>query len=108
MGPRSPRLRSESVGVIHVILSGRHHMRNAASISIPALLVLLALSPLVIAQTSSAALPPGWLPCPRCQSQQDRTQARAKYGVDTHPFNPRDLSGIWGNNGMELNVVVPP
>ncbi len=83
-------------------------MRNAGSMSIPALLALLAFSPLVMAQTSSAALPPGWLPCPRCQSQQDRTQARAKYDVDRHPFDARDLSGIWGNNGMELNVVVPP
>ena len=83
-------------------------MRNAGSISIPALLALLAFSPLVMAQTSSAALPPGWLPCPRCQSAQDRTQARAKYDVDRHPFDARDLSGVWGNNGMELNVVVPP
>jgi hypothetical protein len=83
-------------------------MRNAGSMSIPALLALLAFSPLVMAQTSSAALPPGWLPCPRCQSAQDRTQARAKYDVDRHPFDARDLSGVWGNNGMELNVVVPP
>jgi len=82
-------------------------MQNAVSRWIPALLALLLVSPLALAQTGSA-FPPGWLPCPRCQSQQDRVQARAKYGVDKHPFNPRDLSGIWGNNGVELNILVPP
>lgn len=78
-------------------------MRNAVSLSIAAVLAVLAVSPMLIAQTS-----PDWLPCPRCQSNQERAEARKKYGVDNHPFNPRDLSGVWGNNGMELNVVVPP
>ena len=78
-------------------------MQKVVSLSIAAL-ALLACSPFVIAQT----LPAGWLPCPRCQNQQDRAQSRVKAGVDGHPFNPRDLSGIWGNNGMELSIVVPP
>jgi len=54
-------------------------------------------------------VPPGWLICPRCQNQDDRAEARAKYKVAGHPFNPRDLSGIWGNNGMELDLnTLPP
>lgn len=83
-------------------------MRNVVSASIAALLALLAYAPSVIAQVGNAGLPDKWLPCPRCQSQKDRAEARQKYDVDKRPFNPRDLSGIWGNNGMELNIVVPP
>ena len=77
-------------------------------VSIPSLLAMLLCSPLVMAQTGSSVNPPGWLPCPRCQSVQERNAARAKYNVDKRPFNPRDISGIWGDIGMELNIVVPP
>jgi len=80
-------------------------MRNGVSTSMPALLMLLILSPVVLAQTSSVYAP-GWLPCPRCQTAQERTAARK--GVEGREFNPRDISGIWGNNGVELNIVVPP
>lgn len=78
-------------------------MRNI--VSLPTFVLVLLFSPLVLAQTSST---PEWLPCPRCQSRQERAAAREKYEVDKKPFNPRDLNGIWGNNGVELNVVVPP
>jgi len=78
-------------------------MRNF--VSLPTLLLVLLFSPLVLAQTSSV---PEWLPCPRCQSRQERVAAREKYEVDKKPFNPRDLNGVWGNNGVELNLVVPP
>ena len=78
-------------------------MRNI--VSMPTLLLVVLFSPLVLAQTSSA---PEWLPCPRCQSRAERTTARQKYEVDKRPFNPRDLNGIWGNNGVELNIVPPP
>lgn len=56
----------------------------------------------------TAQIGPGWLPCPRCQSAPERAAARKEHKVDDRPFNPRDLSGVWGNNGMELHVVVPP
>lgn len=79
-------------------------MRNVA-VSLPALLLVLLFSPLVLAQSSSA---PEWLPCPRCQSRQDRAASRQKYEVDKKPFTARDLNGIWGNNGVEFNIVVPP
>jgi hypothetical protein len=35
--------------------------------------------------------------------------ANKTYKVEGHAFNPKDLSGVWGNNGMELDVKnVPP
>jgi len=44
--------------------------------------------------------PPGWKRCPRCQNNQDRKDASAKYDVDHHPFNPHDISGMWGYDGV--------
>ncbi len=44
--------------------------------------------------------PDGWKACPRCQNQKDRTEANTKYKVDGHPFNAKDLSGVWGFNGV--------
>jgi hypothetical protein len=39
--------------------------------------------------------PPGWNACPRCQNDQDRRAANIKDKVEGHPFNPRNLSGVW-------------
>ena len=83
-------------------------MRNNVSAATAALVALLAFAPSVMAQTANPGLPQGWLPCPRCQNPQDRARAREEHDVDRRTFDPKDLSGIWGNNGMELNVVVPP
>ena len=83
-------------------------MRNSA-IVLPGILAaaILASSSVVLAQ--HAPPPPGWPLCPRCQGPQDRAEARAKFKVEGHPFDPHDLSGVWGNNGMELDVKnVPP
>jgi hypothetical protein len=52
-------------------------MRNI--VSLPTWLLVLLFSPLVLAQTSST---PDGLPCPRCQSRQERAAARQKYDVD--------------------------
>lgn len=82
-------------------------MRNVVA-SIPAVVAALLISPLVFAQTGSSAGSGTWLTCPRCQSPQQRAEARLKYDVEKRPFNPRDISGIWGDFGMDLNVVVPP
>jgi hypothetical protein len=65
-------------------------MRNVVALSIAAL-ALLALSPFVMAQT----MPAGWLPCPRCQSAQDRAQARVK-ARGKPCIQSRDISGVWG------------
>jgi len=52
---------------------------------------------------------PGWKTCPRCTNNKQLAAAYAQYKVEGHPFNPKDLSGVWGNNGMELDVKnVPP
>ena len=42
----------------------------------------------------------GWKTCPRCQNNAHIADAREKYKVDGHPFDPHDLSGVWGNNGI--------
>lgn len=67
--------------------------------------VVLALSAIVFAQSSA----PSWLPCPRCLT--DEEQAAAAQKAKSQPFNPRDLSGLWGlgTNGFNLNQnAIPP
>lgn len=49
---------------------------------------------------------PEWLPCARCQTDQQRAEALA--AVTGRPFDPRDLSGIWGRAGADLSADVPP
>src|SRR5437763_14251851 len=52
---------------------------------------------------------PGWKTCPRCTNNKQLAAAYKTYKVEGHAFNPKDLSGVWGNNGMELDVRnVPP
>jgi hypothetical protein len=52
---------------------------------------------------------PGWKTCPRCTNKKQLEAAYKAYKVDGHPFDPRDLSGIWGNNGIPFDVKnVPP
>ena len=48
----------------------------------------------------SVAAPEGWKPCPRCQNANDRAKANADYKIAGHPNNPKDLSGVWGFNGI--------
>jgi hypothetical protein len=52
--------------------------------------------------------PPGWKACPRCQNQKDRTEANAKDKAENHRFDPHDLSGIWGFNGLGNPGTPPP
>src|ERR1051326_9150396 len=52
---------------------------------------------------------PGWKTCPRCTNNKQLALAYKNYKVEGHAFDPHDLSGVWGNNGMELDVKnVPP
>ena len=56
-----------------------------------------------------SVLPPdGWKPCPRCQNQKDRVDSNVKYKMDGHAFNPKDLSGVWGFNGIGATFRTPP
>jgi hypothetical protein len=51
---------------------------------------------------------PGWKTCPRCQNPDQEAAAREKVGAN-QPFNPRDLSGVWGNDGIPLTAsALPP
>ncbi|MBI4887999.1 MAG: hypothetical protein HY824_12970 [Acidobacteria bacterium] len=60
------------------------------------------------AAVASVPPPPGWKQCPRCQNAQDRKEADAKYKVEGHPFTPRDISGVWGNQGVGATFRTPP
>ena len=52
---------------------------------------------------------PGWKTAPRSQNEGHLKAAIEKYKVVGHAFNPRDLSGVWGNNGIALDFkTVPP
>ena len=52
---------------------------------------------------------PGWKTCPRCQNNAHVQAARERYGVDGRAFDPRDLTGVWGSNGITLDDDnVPP
>jgi len=52
---------------------------------------------------------PGWKTCPRCTNNKQLAAANKAYKVEGHAFNAKDLSGVWGNNGIELDVKnVPP
>jgi len=57
-------------------------------------------SPAALAQDDS------WKPCPRCQT--DRQRETATKNIKTQAFDPHDLSGIWGRNGIALSNEVPP
>ena len=52
--------------------------------------------------------PPGWKSCPRCQNDEDRRQANIQYKVEGRRFNARDLSGVWGYQGIGTTFRTPP
>ena len=60
------------------------------------------------AEIASVPPPAGWKSCPRCQNETDRKQANVQYKVDGHKFSPRDLSGVWGNQGVGTAFRTPP
>ena len=60
------------------------------------------------APVASVPPPPGWKSCPRCQNEQDRREANARYKVQGRNVNPRDLSGVWGYQGVGATFRNPP
>jgi hypothetical protein len=60
------------------------------------------------APAPSVEPPEGWKRCPRCQNNQDRRDAWAKYGIDSHANNPRDLTGVWGYDGVPFGREQTP
>ena len=90
---------SSSIGEIR-------QMQKQIVISITLMVVLLAASPIVSAQTSQA---PNWLPCPQCMSNEATAEARAE--TADLSFDARDLSGVWGPKPRpqrQLSVPPPP
>src|SRR2546427_12469366 len=89
-------------------------MQKRIIVSIVPLLAIFVLSPAAFAQRSNGLGQPevvpgaGWMTCPRCQTPQHIRDARAKYKVEGHAFNSHDLSGVWGDNGMELDLKTLP
>jgi hypothetical protein len=51
---------------------------------------------------------PGWKTCPRCQNNAHIKAAKERYKVEGHAFNPKDLSGVWGNNGIPFDFKTKP
>ena len=51
---------------------------------------------------------PGWKTCPRCQNNGHIKAAKEKYKVEGHAFNPKDFSGVWGNNGIPFVFKTKP
>jgi hypothetical protein len=74
----------------------------------------LALLPAAYAQRPGMEVPvvtpgPGWTTCPRCENDAHIADDRKKANVDTHPFDKHDISGVWGDNGIELDLkTLPP
>jgi hypothetical protein len=76
-------------------------MRKQSMVSIGVLAAALVFSAAGMAQgLSSVPAPEGWGQCPRCQNNKDRADAKVKYKLEGHAFNPRDLSGVWGWAGV--------
>ena len=50
----------------------------------------------------------GWKPCPRCQNNEARQEAWEANKIDGRDVDPRDLSGIWGYNGVTGAFRNPP
>ena len=75
-------------------------MRSAMHSSVVALAAVLSFCSVVFAQNPSDR--PTWRPCPRCVLDREVADAVAK--VKDTPFNPHDLSGVWGNNDLLLNT----
>jgi len=76
--------------------------------------LLLAGAPLALAQASGLDVPlsipgPGWKTCPRCENLSHIADDRKKANVDTRQFDAHDISGVWGDNGIRLDLdTLPP
>ena len=92
-------------------------MRLRIIVSIVALIVTMPLASVASAQNAAPATPEaigsvpppeGWKACPRCQNEADRQKANAEHKVQGRKFNPRDLSGVWGFQGVGATFRNPP
>jgi hypothetical protein len=89
-----------------------HNVKRFIFLSSICLASVIALSLIVFAQGGrrqdenrppalpSIQPPPGWKSCPRCQNNEDRRKARVENKVEGHAFDPHNLSGVWGYDGV--------
>ncbi len=85
-------------------------MRNRIVVSAWVLAMVMCLSFAMAHESQAAAqAPEGWNPCPRCQNNADRTEAWARNNIDEiTDYDRRDLSGVWGYNGVGGAFRNPP
>ena len=94
-------------------------MRNTILVALTVMLSILLFFPLsssaqiVIGKEPGTEIPevtpgPGWKTCPRCQNNGHIAADQVKYKVDGHPFDPHDLSGVWGNTGLPPDMKNRP
>jgi hypothetical protein len=89
-------------------------MRTFAIFSIVCAAALLGSGQVALAQKPGLEIPvvtpgPGWKTCPRCENEAHVADERKKANVDTRAFDPHDISGVWGDNGIELDLkTLPP
>jgi hypothetical protein len=74
-------------------------MRNPVIATTVLATILLAFSSIAYAQNP---LDPNWSLCPQCTTQEEKLAARAERA--RLPFNPHDLSGIWGDNSNRIQL----
>ena len=67
--------------------------------------LFIALATAALPALMLAQQPAGWLPCPRCQTEQEQAAAAAR--MKSQAFNPRELGGPWGNNGLAFSPAPP-
>jgi hypothetical protein len=109
-----PSIRQEqfSEKILRVERSGA--MRKFVTAGVLVFAASLVFGPAASAQKPGMEVPiitpgPGWKPCPRCENDAHIADERAKANVDTHPFDKHDISGVWGDNGIELDLkTLPP
>jgi hypothetical protein len=84
-------------------------MRNLFNGLILSLVAVLVVSDLAWSQEVTDISPgPGWLPAVRRHSVEAQRADRIKYKIDERKHDPRDLSGMWGENGFGLNSRAAP
>ena len=93
-------------------------MRNTLFATAGAAALLFAFTPAASAQLVIGKEPglevkevtagPGWKTCPRCQNNGHIKAAKEKFKVEGHAFHLKDLSGVWGNNGIPFDFKTKP
>ena len=78
-------------------------LRSSIIALVSVMFVLVAVGDTVQAQSDDA-----WKPCPRCQNNAARQAAWDANNIDGREVDPRDLSGIWGYNGVGGAFRNPP